>query len=70
MSVILATWEAKIRIAVGGQPRQKVRTYLKNTQHTPHTYKTDVMVQAADHLPSSEALSSNPSPAPFHQKRV
>jgi hypothetical protein len=32
--VILAAWEAEIRrIVVQGQPRQKVRPYLKNTQH-------------------------------------
>jgi hypothetical protein len=35
MPVILATQKAEIRkITIQGQPRQKVRTYLKNTPHT------------------------------------
>jgi hypothetical protein len=55
--VIPATQDAEIRkISVQGQPRQKARPYLKNTQHKKG------LAQVLEHLPNKcEALSSNSS---------
>jgi hypothetical protein len=60
MPVILATQEGEIRkISVQSQPRQKVRPYLKNAQHTKK--RASGVAQVVNHLPSKcEAQSSNP----------
>jgi hypothetical protein len=57
---ILATWEAEIRtITVGSQSEEKVRPYLKNTQHKRDWRHTAQEVESL--LSKSEALSSNPN---------
>jgi hypothetical protein len=70
MPIILATCEAEIRrIANQGQPGQKARPCLKNTQHThthTHTHKQRdwQMASMLEHLASkSKAQSSKTSPA-------
>jgi hypothetical protein len=63
MPVILATWEAEIRIVVQSQPgraKQFAKPYLRNTQHTKKSLVG--VAQVVDHLSRKhEALSSTSS---------